>query len=295
MGQSVDKALITQFSDMVHNEAQQLTARLRPYAIIKKMDGDNMAYDGLGAVESRELTGRYNKTVFADIEHSRRKIARRRFEVTLPIDAHDVEGMLLDPHGEYAKAVVAAMERRFDRVIMEAAFADVLAGREFGSTVTFDSESLTVDATGGLTYEKLLEIEENFTNNEVGTEMPVQKLLTISGGEHTALMGESELTSGDFTRQFAIEKGQMVNAAGYNLIKYGASVNNPILPLNAGGTERFLLAAAERAFCVGIGKEIDIQIKDRPDYVDVKQVQAIFTLGAVRTEGKLVQKVRVTA
>ena len=295
MVQSVDKALITQFSDMVHNEAQQLKARLRPYVQIKKMEGDHFAYDGLGSVESQELFGRVNKTEFGDIEHNRRKIAKRRFSITLPIDGDDVEGMLLDPQGEYAKAVVASMERRFDRVVMDAAFSDVLTGRDFDTSVTFANDGgLTVDATAGLTYEKLLEINQNFTNNEVGNEIPESFFLSISGKEQTALMGEAELTSGDYTRQFGIEKGQLQNAAGLDLIKYGASVSNPVIPLSSGGTERYLVAASRRAMCVGIAKEIELKIQPRPDYVDVMQVQAIFTLGAVRTEGALIQKVRTT-
>lgn len=294
MPQSIDKHLITQFSDMVHNEAQQMKARLRPYVEIKKMDGDNFAYDGLGSVESQELTGRVNKVEFADIEHNRRKIAKRRFVVTLPIDGDDVEGMLLDPQSMYAKVIVAEMERRFDRVVIDAAFADIRTGREFENTVTFaDDGGLTVDATAGLTYEKLLEISENFIDNEVGTEMPEKFWLSITGAEHTALMKENELTSGDFTRQYAIENGEMVRAAGHHLIKYGAGVKNPLFPDVS--SERNLIAASSRAFCVGIAKEIDLKIQERSDYVDVTQVQAIFTLGAVRTEGALVQKVRVTA
>jgi hypothetical protein len=293
MGQSIDKALITQFSDMVHNEAQQMKARLRPYVQIKKMEGDVFAYDGLGSVEAQELSGRVNKTEFNDIEHNRRKIAKRRFVVTLPIDGNDLEGMLLNPQGEYAKAVVAAMERQFDRVVIQAAFADVMTGREFDNAVTFDSEGTTVDATAGLTYEKLLEIGENFIDNEVGCEIPEQFFLSITGSENTALMGENELTSGDYTRQFAVEKGELVKAASFDLIKYGANAKNPILPVASG--ERNLIAASSRGICVGISKEIELKIQDRPDYVDVKQIQAIFTLGAVRTEGSLIQKVRVTA
>lgn len=295
MGQSVDKALITQFSDMVHVEAQQIKSRLRPYTIQKKMSGDIWAYDGLGSIEAQELSGRYNKVSFADIEHNRRKLAKRRFSVTLPIDGDDVEGMLLDPQQEYAQAVVRAMERVYDRVVLESAFADVLTGRDFDTTVTFANDGgLTVDATAGLVYEKLLEMEQNYIDNEVGIDMPENKFLTISGDEHTDLMGEIELVSGDYTRQFAVERGSIQRALDYDLIKYGDSVASPLIPRNAAGTERELICATQRAFCVGISKEISLKIQERSDYVDVTQVQAIFTLGSVRTEGKLVQKVRAT-
>jgi hypothetical protein len=112
MVMSIDQALITEFSGMVHHEAQQLTSKLKPYAMIKEMSGDVFAYDGLGRVEAREVTGRVNPATFDDIDHNRRKISRRRFVVNLPIDSSDVRGALQDPNGEYAKAVAAAMQRQ---------------------------------------------------------------------------------------------------------------------------------------------------------------------------------------
>ena len=291
--ESIDKNLIIQFSDMVHEEAQQIKARLRPYTIQKPMSGDVWAYDGLGPVEAREIFGRNVPVTFSDIDHTRRKIKRRRFMIALPIDASDVRGALINPGSEYPKAVKMGMERVYDRVVLESAFADVSTGRDFESSVTFASEGSTVDATAGLTYDKFLEIDQNFIDNEVGNDMPVDKYLTISGDENTDLMLETELVSGDFSRQFAVEKGEMTMALGYNLIKYGASVNNPLLEESGG--ERFLTAATKNGFCVGISKEIDISIQPRPDLVETSQVVAIFELGSVRTEGTLVQKVRTTA
>ena len=294
MGQSVDQALITEFSDLVHQEAQQMTARMKPYVNLKQMEGDVFAYDGLGRVEARELQGRYNKTEFDDIEHSRRKIRRRRFVVTLPIDASDVRGALMNPDSEYSKACVNAMSRQTDRVISDAAFADVLSGRDFENTVTFaDDGGLEVDATSGMTYDTLLEIHENFINEDVGTEMDEKMFLTITGKEHTQLMNETELTSGDFTRQYAIEEGKIVKATGIDLLHYAANVPQPIFG-NVGG-ERNLIAASSRGICMGISKEMGITIVDRDDYVETSQVQIVMEIGAVRTEGSLVQKVRVTA
>ena len=48
---SIDNALITQFSDLLHVQAQQNPSRLREHVIIKQMTGDIYAYDGLGIVE----------------------------------------------------------------------------------------------------------------------------------------------------------------------------------------------------------------------------------------------------
>lgn len=294
MVQSIDQALITEFSEMVHHEAQQTSARLKPYAMMKQMSGDVFAYDGLGSVEAREVIGRNVPATFDDITHNRRKISRRRFVVNLPVDSSDVRGALLSPDSEYAKTCAAAMMRQFDRVIIDAAFADVLTGRDFETTVTAAADGVaTIDATSGLTYEKLLEIKQDFMDDEVGIENNEKFFLTITGDQHTDLMGEVELTSGDYTRQFVVEGGSISKALGMDLVPFGAGVTNPLFPTVSG--ERNLIVASSRGFCVGVSKEMSIKITERDDYIETHQVQAIMEIGAVRTEGKLVKKVRVTA
>ncbi len=294
MVQSIDQALITQFSDLVHQEAQQMASKLRPHVIMKQMTGDLFAYDGLGRVDAREVNGRIAPADFDDIEHNRRKILRRRFVINLPVDSSDVRGALMDPDSEYSKAVASGMMRQMDKVVTEAAFADVLTGRDFENTTTFANDGgVIVDATAGLTYEKLLEIQENFINDDVGTELDESTYLTISGKENTALMQETELTSGDFTRELSVDKGKIVHAAGLDLIHFAANAPIPILEIS--GAERFLLAASSRAICVGVSKEMSITIQERNDLIETHQVQVIMQIGAVRTEGVLIQKVRVTA
>lgn len=292
--QSIDNALITEFSDMVHHQAQQMQSRLKPYAKVQQMSGDLWAYDGLGRVEAREVLGRNAPATFDDITHNRRRIARRRFVINLPIDASDVRGALLNPESEYAKAVAAGMLRQYDRVMYQAAFADVLTGRDFGTTVTATTDGVVVvDATAGLTYEKLLEIRQNFYDRDVGTDDSEQIFLTIGGREHTNLLGEIELTSGDFGRQMPVDKGRIASALGMDLVLFASSVASPIIP--ASGGERQLLAASSRGIVLGVSKEMSIKIEPRNDLIETTQVQVLCEIGAVRSEGVLVQRVRVTA
>ena len=292
--QSIDNALITEFSDMVHHQAQQMQSRLKPYAKVQQMSGDLWAYDGLGRVEAREVLGRNVPATFDDITHNRRRIARRRFVINLPIDASDVRGALLNPESEYAKAVAAGMLRQYDRVMYQAAFADVLTGRDFGTTVTATTDGVVVvDATAGLTYEKLLEVRQNFYDRDVGTDDSEQIYLTIGGREHTNLLGEIELTSGDFGRQMPVDKGRIASALGMDLVLFASSVASPIIP--ASGGERQLLAASSRGIVLGVSKEMSIKIEPRNDLIETTQVQVLCEIGAVRSEGVLVQRVRVTA
>jgi len=291
---SIDNNMVIQFSDMLDVAVQQIPSRLRSHVEIKQMTGDTYAYDGLGIVEAREVNGRVVETIFDEISHNRRKIARRRFVVTLPIDASDTRGVLLNPEGEYAAACARAMNRRFDRVCVEAAFSDVSTGRDFGTDVTFANDGgVTVNATGGTTYEKLLELRKNWTNEEVGTDSAEKFLLLITGTEEEALMQELELTSGDFSRQMVVDNGTIAKAAGIDLIVYGADVNTPMLAVDSG--TRDCIGMTGNALCIGMSKDISINIKDRPDYVETKQVQILGQYGAVRTQGVRLQKFQTTS
>jgi hypothetical protein len=257
------------------------------------MIGDLFAYDGLGDVEAREVSGRVQATVFDDIDHLRRKITRRRFAVTLPIDKMDDLGVLIEPQSEYAIACIKAMERVFDRVGVDALFATVSTGRDFETDVTFASDgAFTVTATSGIEYDDLLTIHQNWIDADVGNDIEEAMVFAISGDEHTALMKESELISGDFTRNFVVEKGSMVQAAGLNLIKFAANARVPVLPVSGGVRDCF--AITSRGLCYGLSQDMEITIKDRPDLVNVNQVQITGILGAVRTEGVHVQKVQTT-
>lgn len=291
--ETMDAVKTIQFSDMLHSRAQQITSRLRPHVQQGNMTSDTWAYDGIGTLEAREIFGRNNDSTADDIEFNRRKLSRRQFVVTLLVDQYDVEAMLTDPTGKLANECVKAMERVFDHVVVDAMFTDVQTGREFETTVTATSDGvLTVNATGGYTLPKVLEITENFIDNEVGNDTQTNITSAITGSEHSTLLQISQLTSRDYSTQMALEKGSIVSAGGVNFIKFGASTADPVLPVVGGVRTSF--AMADGAMFVGIGRATQITLKDRPDKVNMKQIQVTMVMGGVRTEGKLIQKVTTT-
>lgn len=293
MSAQIETAQVIQFSSAVHLAAQQMRARFAPLFPVKQLTGKSYAYDGIGSIEAQELTGRFNRVTFSDLQVIRRKIGRRRFSLTLPIDEDDVSKVLINQEAEYAQACSMAMARVYDRIGVEAALASVSTGEDMDVTVTFASDGgNTVTATGGLTYEKLLEIIQKFIDADVGNDMLENFIFCITGDEHTALMKEIELTSGDYNRQLNIEKGSIQAAAGLTLIKFAAGATNPVIDVT-GGT-RSCIAMSSRGLCYAMPKQFEIKVQDRTDLVQTKQVQVNWTLGAVRTEGVLVQKVTTT-
>lgn len=295
--ESIDTLMVTKFSDMVHVRAQQMQARLRPYCqTLDVKPGDVAAYDGLGTVEARLVTGRFSPSTFDDIEHNRRQLTRQEFVITLPIDQTDLEGMLLDPQGKYVDAAVMAMERNYDRVAYAAMFASVQTGRNFETAVTAATDGvLTVDATGGLTLAKLLEGEQNFIDGEVGNDLPVSRCMGITGEENKTLLQIDQLINSRYTNNWPpLDKASDVKrrALDFDLIPFGNNVPIPVLLVAAGVRTCFMMAAG--GIAVGMWRQWQITLKDRPDLINTKQVQITGVIGAVRTEGKLLQKLTVT-
>ena len=290
MTDTIDKALITTFSANVHIEAQQMSSKLRSKIKEIPVSGNEHAYDSLGKVEAIEIVTRNAATITQDISHDRRRIKMRDFATTLMLDRFDELQVLIDPAREYAKAVATSMMRKYDILALEAAVASVYTGRNFGTTVTAASDGVTTIANGGtnLTYEKLLSIHETFINNDIGIEESAQIYMAITGKQHTALMKEQELTSGDFSSDYVIDKGRIVKAAGINLILFEGTTTNY---LAKSGNIRTCIAFANDGICMGVNQDITLSIDKRPDLNNAQQVQARFFLGGVRTEGERVIKV----
>jgi len=293
MARTPDVSYITGFSEVVYHEFQQMTSKLFPYVELQEMKASKKSVEGLGGVEAKEINGRYQAVVFDDIEHLRRKLPRRRFSVDLPIDANDARAILMDQPTEYAKAIVNALQRKMDRVIYDALFASIWTGEDFDTEVTFANDGgLTVDATGGLTYEKTLEITQNFIDGDVDVDNNTF-VFGGTGDENTALMKETELTSGDYSRQFVAEKGYITRAGMFDLKWIAANAKDPIIKTNAAGA-RECFAMVKGGVILGVAKSVAIKIKDRPDLHETKQVSAVMSIGAVRRQGKTVQKVTTT-
>ena len=293
MTAQINNALVIQFSDQVHTRAQQMKSRLRDKVELKMVKGEDYAYEDIGSLEAIEITSRHQKTQGQDIAHGRRRIRMREFRATIYLDKKDQLETLIDPQKNYALAVARSLYRKFDAVAASAAFADVAVGKNFENTLTFAQDGgLTVNATSGATWDTLLEVEENFIDNDVGTDEVEDFYLTITGEENTDLKGEIELTSGDFNRDFDSRDGKLARVNGMEIVRFAANAAQPIL--NVAASTRNCIAASKRGICVGVSEELTVEIDKRPDLNGAIQVQSSMFLGAVRTEGKLVQRYQTT-
>ena len=290
---SIGDVLITKFSDTVFRLAQQTQARTRVCVEMAQLNAEEMMFPRIGSAEVQILNTRFPEIIPADIQWDNRRLSGVRFGLPTFVDKWDQQRMLSDPQSELAVRATQALERNLDRIVINAATANAYTGRAGTTQITAANDGvLTVDATGGFTYETLLQIDANFQAQEVGMESPLRKFLLISEQEHQALMKEGTLISGDFTRQYVIEQGYMIRALDFDLIRFGSGVPVPMLGVIS--NVRACLAVAYGGIKLGITQAWEIDVEKRTDKWQTTQVLAVGTCGATRMEGVRIQLVNTT-
>lgn len=291
---SIGDILITKFADSLFELAQQTQARTRPFCEVVQVEAESMMLDRIGSAEVQQLNERFAEITPNDIQWDRRRLNASRVGLPFFIDKRDRERMLQDPESALAKRAIQALERNLDRVVIAAATSQVFTGRNGTVPISAATDGVsTVNAQGGFTYETLLQIDANFQSVEIGTEMALRKFLLISEVEHQALMKEGMLLSGDFSNQYAVDKGKMTRALDFEIIVFGSGVPIPMLPVVNG--VRSCLAIAQGAMKVGMTQSWEIDVKERNDRWQTTQVLASGDVGAVRMEGARVQIVQTTS
>ena len=292
---AVDTALINQFSNLLHVEAQQMKTRLMGKCQILPITGENFMYDGVGMLEAKTNNSRNPLIDPQNPDYKRRKLSTDRILVELIVDNRDVRRMFEDPSSKLVQECMFAIMRKSDKIGITALHDTVYTGKAADTAVTFATDGgLTVDATAGLTYSKLLEVKDNFKKKEVGLDMPEDLYIGCTEQEETAMLKISELTSGDFVRDFPVENGRIANVFGMGIILFGSGVDTPQLSVTSSVRDNF--AFSTKGLIYGMSKEFKVTvIENHPNYVESTYIQVLGDIGAVRTDGARVQKLQTTA
>jgi hypothetical protein len=296
---SIDQGALLTFKEAFYKLAQQTTSKLGSTSAVTYRDpkGKTFMTGRMGRIELTEVAGRNPDKNYIDYAIDNRQYTKRRFTSTLTIDAkHDINELLNDPTSDLVAQLVAAKERQIDRVISAAATGAVLVGKPDGTPSSISAATdgvITVDATAGLTYEKMLEVTQNYINNEV-EEMGA--IVAVTGKEWTDLMGEDQFINNDYVNKGAVENG--IRKAGmYDLIRFagsvtgGAQVANPYLPEATTTRKCIVLAPQSIEVAMEIG---DLSVTDNPNKVNSKDITIDLWLNAMRLEGAKVQVISTT-
>ena len=295
-----EKLFNIDYASDVWTNMQQRESRLAPFVTMDTTQADLKTYDNTESVEATEMTSSFAEVVTTDLAQGRREVSTRLFSVSFELNELDLQRVKDGESGQKQRLATAAgfaLNRKLDRVNYEAFLADVTIWNDkhgnSKSTLTYTQDGVrTVDATGGIAYGDLLTVKENFIDDDVIEAGGV--FMTCTGEEHTDLMGITELTSGDYSRQFVVDNGEIQKAMGMQIVKFGANAKQPIIDVN-GSSERLNIVATKGAVTCVVKTKPQVEISQLPRKIKSYVMKVFMEVNAIRREGKLVQVFKTTA
>ena len=300
---SIDQGALEMFQDNFHEMAQQSKSKLVGAGIFKFLPskGKTHHYARIGRLNLVEVEGRNPNKQYGDYALDNRQFSKRRFTRTITVDAkHDMNELLKDPTSNIISELDKAKERVVDRIGLSAAVGSVLTGAPDAAPTTTTAAQdgvITVDASAGVTYAKVLEVTENYINNDLDESDFEGACWAITGTEHTDLMNEDKFINNDYMNDKPVAAGQMNRAGLYRLKKFagsktgGITVTNPIVPEGATLRSCAVMAPESVVMSMELNK---MGVEKSATKVNSYDITIDFWINAMRTEGARVQIVSTT-
>ena len=206
-------AFVLQFETEYDLLFQQRMARLAQDVRTKDgVTGTMAAFGLLGPSDVEDITGdRHGETTFTDDPSYRRWAVRRDYETAKMLDQEDEMSVLVDLQMGYTANSVAAMNRKADKVVIDAVTATAVSGATGTGTVAYSTTTAVADGSGGnqipssatgLTPDKMRLARAVFDAREVGVDEVEQGMSPFvwvtTGGGHAQLLTFTEATSSDY-------------------------------------------------------------------------------------------------
>lgn len=291
MSNQISTNFAKQYEPMFQTLAQQKVSYFKDKVKVKIVSSAEEWYmDQIGSVTDAEVTGQRQTISLGNTPHSRRQVTKKSYYFADTVEERDLQNMLSDPTAEYTANGLRALERRMDKIIIDAAFADANTGKEGGTTTTFASEGTTI-ASGsvGLTFGKFLTIRKNFQNNNVAFS---SINLAIGPEQEEDLYNMPEFINKDFRNQAALDTTSNIDGFVGRFMEFNIWRSTQ---LAVSGGVRDCIAWTDDGIGLIIGIAPKVIIENRPDMVgSPTQVQVLMAAGSSRLEGTKVQKVQCT-
>ncbi len=294
---NLDNAKLLLFEKNFHRMAAQKDTKLLNTPAVKHMDIKGIS--NISRIHGNDLVevtseGRNPDKKYVDINNDNRRSIARRFTVSYLLDSYDrVVQLISDPMSDLYQNLKEGKGRIADKCICDAASAPVIIGAPDVAGTSLSASDDGVETIAGTTkFDYLTVISPaitTFTNNNINCSENVT--LVISGAENQALREDDKYMNALYSNQNTVDKGQINNASGFNVVTFAGSVNggktvtNPVLAENAGTRKNLLLAPNSIAFALEVGK---LACEPSPTKVNSWEITIDVWVKTVRTEGERV-------
>ncbi len=300
---SIDQAARLNFMDSFYALAQQTKSKLVSTRALNflpsKGKTNNLAR--IGRIELSEVNTRNPDKQYGDYATDNRLFTKRRFTKTIQIDKKfDINELLTDPTSDILTQLDNAKERTIDRVALAAAVGSVFVGGPdtAPSSITAATDGvITIDGTGGFTYEIVQAITQTFINNELQQDDFKGSTLCITGSENTDLMGEDQFINQDYIKSTIDLAGVIKEAGVYQVAVFagsstgGGTIAQPYLPETSTQRTCVCLAPGALSMAMEIG---DMSVVPANGKVNSVDITIDLWINAMRNEGAKVVLVTTT-
>lgn len=275
-----DVAFVRQYQDTITVLAQQMTSRLRPAVMVDtNFKGEKKFYEQYASDDLVELMTRYADTPIQSPDHRRRMLTPRYFVGNTLEDPIDALQMLIDPKSTYMQAKQMSAARKTDDIIISAFNATAYTGKEGTTSQSFSSANQIAVTYGGggsntgMTKAKVLHAKKLLDAGEVEKE---DRFAVAMAAQFEDLMNTTEVASSDYNSVKALVQGELNTWVGFTWIHSER--------LSTSGGYRLCYFWQRKAIQLGVQKDVEGRVTERPDKNYAWQVYLRMCMGATRLE-----------
>lgn len=283
--------------------AQQRESKLRNVVLNETATGERFYFELYNRNPSmQQVTNRFGDIVVTDTAMERRAVDLLDYDFAQMIDSFDKVKMLIDPTNPISMAQAAQVGRQIDRIIVNAAYADMLTGKT-GSVTSPLPAGVAINSwaygsgsgNSNLTISKLIEAGAVMDAQDVPLE---DRYVVMDPVNHSKLLATAEATSADFVTSRNLVTGRIDGLCGFKFIVLaGASPDNTggLIPLDGSGYRRcFAFQRTGLGLAVGMNPVFDVSVrKDKRS--QPMQAYIMMSMAATRLENTKVVEIKCLA
>lgn len=275
MSQQITEAFVQQFADNFKHVAQQMPSRLQGCVTLEPgIVGMSKSINLLGQRTAQRRLVRHGDTPINDQQHGTRFVDLYDWEDGDMIDDQDKIRMLVDPTSDYVKAMVSAMNRAKDDVIIAAFGGNSRATA--GNIALPAGQKIAINASG-LTKTKIIQAKKMFRAAEADEENGEELYMAYTAQMLADVLADTTLTSADFLAVQMLQNGSLKGKwMGFTWV--------PTERLPKVSTTRYGYAWAKSGTTLGLGQDTTTEVGKDPGKGFNTRVYAKQSIGAVRSE-----------
>lgn len=273
-------------NETVHKLAEQKPTKM--YSAVRVREGvigKTYPFDILGSIEMAPVTQQFMPAAFMPIAMTKRRVALRDFFVRVGVDDFDQLKMLPNLQSEKSQRMASARNRQMDRLIAAASIGNATTVDEaLETTGTVALPASSIDATAGaFTLKKVMDAKVAFDEANIDEE---GRYIFVSPKSMGQVIDQTKVGSSDYNTLRVLQSGGFRSDEMF----HGFIWRTTNL-LTKTGNIRHNVAWQRDCMGLAVAKSGGVTVKDRPDLVNVTQVELTISANAIRIEDAGVRRI----